>query len=101
MDAQHYDLVVEKDGKFSPVQVKMTTQLVKARDGSQTKVYALGLRNVKTNTKSTVVRKRQNGDYDLLFVMCGNGDCYSIPATELPVSGTTLGPKYQQYKLMC
>lgn len=31
--------------------------------------------------------------------MCENGDCYSIPNKELPNSGTSLGPKYEKYKI--
>ena len=98
VDAQDYDLVIEKDGEFQSVQCKTTNQKAKSRKGGYLDRYEVSLRTIKTNTKKTVFRKR--GKYDLLFVMCGNGDCYSIPASILPKSGTSVGgPKYKQYKL--
>lgn len=99
IDAQDYDLVVEKDGTFFSVQCRHTTIKSKLKNGEEaTGRYEVNLRSIKTNTKQTVIKKR--GNYDLLFVLCGNNDCYSIPATELPRSGTTVGgPKYMKYKL--
>lgn len=101
VDAQKYDLVIEKNGVFKSVQCRTTTVKSKSRTGEIFENrYEIGLRTIKTNTKETVIRKRQEGDYDLLFVMCGNGSCYSIPANELPKSGTSLGgPKYECYQI--
>ena len=99
VDGQSYDLVIEKDLRFLSVQVRFTTQKAKLRNGDDSSFYAVGLRSIKTNTKETTTRKRRNGDYDILFVLCGNEDCYSIPESELPASGTTLGPKYSRYKI--
>jgi hypothetical protein len=99
IDAQDYDLVVEKEGVFYSVQCKTTSQKCKLRNGSLSEDrFEVSLRSIKTNTKETVIKKR--GTYDLLFVLCENGDCYSIPAKDLPKSSTTVGgPKYLAYKL--
>lgn len=101
VDAQNYDLVVEKDGKFQSVQCKVTSQKARSRKGGFLENrYEVGLRTIKTNTKGTVTRKRKERDYDLLFVMCDNGSCFSIPARELPTSGTTVGgPKYKKHQI--
>lgn len=86
VDAQLYDLVIEKDGCFQSVQVKYTCR------------PKTGIRSSRTNTKGTVDRKRQDGDYDILFVSCKNGDGYSIPEKVLPNSEVTL-TAYSQYKV--
>ena len=98
IDGQPYDLVIEKNMEFHSVQVRYTSQKAFSR-GKELNAYNIGLRSVKTNTKCTTTRKRKNGDYDFLFVLCANDDCYSIPESKLPTSGTTLGPKYAQYKV--
>lgn len=92
VDANEYDLVVEKDGVFQSVQCKATSSF--ARDG---KTFRVGLRSIRTNTKRTTVKNR--GKYDLLFVLCSNGTCYSIPSNALPQVQLELRPKYQQYKM--
>ncbi len=99
IDAQDYDLVVEKNGTFFSVQCRYTTVNSKLKNGEKCEgKYEVNLRTIKTNTKQTIIKKR--GQYDLLFVMCGNDDCYSIPATELPKSSTTVGgPRYMKYSL--
>lgn len=99
IDAQDYDLVVEKDGKFQSVQCRYTSQRKKLADGSLSDHrYSVGLRTIKTNTKKTVTKKR--GSYDTLFVMCEGGNCYSIPAEELPTSEAVVGgDKYECYKV--
>jgi hypothetical protein len=99
VDAQEYDLVIEKEGTFSSVQCRYTTHHAKRHDGTEIdNKFMVGLRSIKTNTKETIVKKR--GKYDLLFVMCGNEDCYSIPASELPQSAAIVGgEKYMMYKL--
>ena len=100
IDSQHYDLAVEKDGRFFKVQCRTTNQKTRTAKGPSDHRYDVSLRNIKTNTKKTVSRKRKKGDYDLLFVLCGNDVCYSIPAKELPTSGTTVGgPKYKKYEI--
>lgn len=100
LDAQEYDLVIERDGTFSSVQCRFTSN--KARRHDKTEIdnkFEVSLRNVNTNTKQTTVKNR--GNYDLLFVLCGNDDCYSIPSSVLPqVAVIVGGEKYMMYKLV-
>ena len=94
VDAQDYDLVIEKDNTFLSVQCRTTSQVSKDK-----KRYVAGLRTIKTNTKKTVTKNR--GCYNLLFVFCENGDCYSIPSDCLPKTAVELGIKYQKFKIGC
>lgn len=77
VDAQSYDLVIEKDNKFYSVQCKMTNQ--KSPHSKEYEAYIVGLRSIKANTNKTIVKHR--GIYDILFVLCGNNDVYSIPTS--------------------
>lgn len=99
VDAQDYDLVIEKDGVFQSVQCKTTSVKCKlANNVKSNNQFQVSLRSIKTNTKVTTITKR--GKYDLLFVLCSNGDCYSIPTTNLPMSSINVGGnKYARYKL--
>jgi len=99
VDAQDYDLVIEKDKKWESVQCRTTSTKARSRKGGFIDGrYEVSLRTIKTNTKETTIKKK--GNFDLLFVMCDNGDCYSVPNKELPESGTTVGgPKYEKYKI--
>lgn len=91
IDAQDYDLVIEKDNKFFAVQCKFTSN----RIGKTS--FEVGLRSIRTNTKETIIKNR--GQYDLLFVLCSNDDCYSIPSDKLPKITVNVGEKYTAYKL--
>lgn len=91
IDASDYDLIIEKDNKLYSVQCKFTS--AKNKSGN----YKVGLRSIKTNTKKTVVKQR--GVYDILFVMCSDGNCYSIPSSILPKNSVVIGSKYLKYKL--
>lgn len=93
VDGQDYDLVVEIHGKFYSVQVRTTSQ--KARNDKR--VYTASLRSIKTNCSGTVIKNR--GVYDLLFVLCDDGTCYSIPTPNLPQSMVTLNEKMEVFKL--
>ena len=99
IDAQDYDLAIEKDGKFQAVQCRYTSQRKKLTDGRLSENrFTVSLRTIKTNTTETVVKKR--GSYDILFVMCEGGNCYSIPAGMLPMSHVDIGgEKYECYKV--
>ncbi len=97
VDAQEYDLIIEKDGLLYTVQCKATSQKARRRDNSCYSRYYLGLRSIKTNTKVTTTKKK--GRFDMLFVLCDNNDCYSIPHGELPETGATLGVKYLRFRI--
>ena len=97
VDGQDYDLVIEKDAKFFRVQCKTTSMRARLRNGDKSDHrFSIDLRSIKTNTTCTKTSVASN--YDLLFVLCSNGDCYSIPiptATSIVVGGD----KYAEYKL--
>lgn len=89
VDGQDYDLVVDIDGKFYTVQCRTTTK-------KQGPYYVASLVSTKTNCTGT---KTHRGVYDLLFVMCGDGSCYSIPTHLLGKRSINLGPKYDVFRL--
>ena len=93
-DSQDYDLIVDDGKKLNKVQVKSTA--------SQTPygVYSAGLRVCGGNQSwGGVVKKFNPKQVDLLFVLCDNGDSYSIPTSIVKcVNRINLGKKYQQYK---
>lgn len=91
-DSAKYDIVIEKNGIFQRVQVKTASTNVeyrnKRKDGSVNKTVCLSRWNVMLatsggNTKVNTIRKRQNNDYDILFVLAANGKCWSIPEEKL------------------
>ena len=96
-DSQDYDLIIEdRDGTLKKVQVKTSTQL------TEHNTYAVNLRVLGGNAKQNYVHKR--GDeiiYDLLFILCDNGDRYLIPKEIIKElkSGVTVGKLYTEYKL--
>ena len=96
-DSQDYDLIIEdRDGTLKKVQVKTSTQL------TEHNTYTVNLRVLGGNAKQNYVHKR--GDeiiYDLLFILCDNGDRYLIPKEIIKElkSGVTVGKLYTEYKL--
>lgn len=96
-DSQDYDLIIEdKDGCLKKVQVKTSTQL------SSHNTYQVNLRVLGGNAKKSYVHKKGNEiKYDLLFILCDNGDRYLIPKDIIKdlVNSITVGKMYLEYKL--
>lgn len=96
-DSQDYDLIVEdKDGILKKVQVKTSTQLTKNN------TYHVNLRVLGGNAKQNYVHKKGNEIvYDLLFILCSNGDRYLIPKDVIKdlVNSITVGKMYKEYKI--
>lgn len=90
VDAQEYDLVIEKDEVFQSVQCKYTSR----KSSSNPVSYEVGLRTSSLNRSI-----KNKGTFDLLFILCSDGTCYSIPHGELPQTATSLGPKYKEFQL--
>jgi PD-(D/E)XK endonuclease len=93
-DSQPYDLVVD-DGEhgLQRVSVKSTTQLKRG-------FYQVGLRTQGGNKSQFTIRHFDSQGVELLFVACGNGDRYLIPAAEVCVkSYIQLGPKYRRFRV--
>lgn len=93
-DCNQYDLVVEKNGAFQRVQVKTTSTLIEG-------LFHINLMKVETKRN---IRKRPT-DYDLLFVLTSDNECFLLPSTILPnrrlalPSISCLNSKYAKYRL--
>lgn len=87
-DSAKYDLIIDDGKEFKRVQVKTSTQ----RD--ERGRYQVGLVTSGGNTKKNIRRKRDDSDYDLLFVVTSDDRCWSIPSksiggvTAIVVGGT-------------
>ena len=94
-DTQRYDLIIVHDEGMERVQVKTTTQR-SARYGH----YRVSLQCIGRNNTGTVRRKFDQGDYEWLFVVCGDACCYMIPSTAI-TSRTViyLTSRYDPYML--
>jgi hypothetical protein len=99
-DSDKYDLVIDNKIKLLKVQVK--TSRCKAKYGG----YQVNLKTSGGNTKTNTIRTRQIEDYDILFVLTEDGNCWSIPSDQLgnanssTVVGNTNRPnKYSEYKI--
>ena len=93
-DSAPYDLLIDDGVSILKVQVRTTAY--KTPEG----VYQATLRVSGGNSTSTNVKKRIDGEYDLLFVLADNSECWSIPANILPRSSVNLGTKYNDYRLL-
>ena len=92
-DSAPYDLLIDDGVDIFKVQVRTTTYKVYKN------TYQATLRVSGGNSSSNNVKKRIEGEYDLLFVLADNGDAWSIPAIELPFSSVNLSDKYEKYKI--
>ena len=91
-DSSKYDLVVD-NGTLYRVQVKTTRHM---RDGK----YLVQLQTAGGNRKINTIRRRQDSDYDFLFVVADNEDCWFIPTDALTSrTQVTLGELYTKFKL--
>ncbi len=99
-DTATYDLVVEKGGKFLAVQCKYA-----GYEGNpgifSVPLYVCGGNRSAGNRRT----KYQQGDFDLLFVLCANGRMYAIPfrevagQTTINVGRESKWSKWEQYIL--
>lgn len=79
-DSAKYDLVIEdQNGKLLKVQVKTSNHSIL----NQAEVFTVQLATTGGNTKVNTTRLRQSNDYDILFVLTGNDQCFSIPVEAL------------------
>lgn len=90
-----YDLIVDKDGILSKVSVKTSGR--KKPNGS----YEVYIATSGGNTTVNKLIKRQDKDYDLLFVLLETDEWYIIPSTALGSAGVTVivtSSKYDKFK---
>ncbi len=89
---QKYDLICEKDGKLNKVQIKTTKQCSKYR------IYSANLRTLGGNQSYHTAKKREEGDYDLLYVLTDDNISYLIPEKAITAkSAISLGKLMQKY----
>lgn len=94
-DSQDYDLIVDC-GTLYKVQVKTTKY--KSKDGT----YKVNLRVLGGNSKQNYVHKLGTEIiYDILFVVCDNGDTYLIPKSTIEhyKNSLSLGEHFSKYKI--
>jgi len=88
-DSQEYDLIVD-DGLIKRVQVKTTSYIRKGN-------FTANLSTKGGNRSFNTIKNFDN----ILYIICSNGDEYSIPTIDLNLkSSIALGIKYQKYKIM-
>lgn len=104
-DSDKYDLVVDTGTVLLKVQVK--TSRCPAKSGQYNKTgWTVNLATKGGNTSKNTVRRRQDGDYDLLFILTADDCCWSIPVgalgdtrTSINVGALGYGAKYNEYKI--
>lgn len=93
-DCTDYDFLAENEGQIYKIQVKTTRFITDS--GS----YCASL-TTNGGNRSEYWEKELSKDLDYVFILTECGICYSIPVSELGTNKSiTLGPKYDQYKVM-
>lgn len=94
-DSQDYDFVLENNDSFLKVQVKTTDY--KTKSG----IYRVALRTCGGNKSGKYkVKKFDLNSSDLLFVLTGDGTCYSIQKEFIKATNTLdLGKSCEQFKV--
>jgi hypothetical protein len=94
-DTQRYDLIIVHDDRMERVQVKTTTQRNPRYGHYRVSVHCIG-----RNNTGTVRRKFDQGDYEWLFVVCGDACCYMIPSGAITAKTVFyLTSRYDAYML--
>lgn len=92
-DNQPYDLIVDRGDGPKRVQIKTTGFLRSNR-------YQVQLKSVRPNKTENIIRNFDHSAVEELFILCENGDCYSIPTTEFKaVSALSLNEDYDKWKV--
>lgn len=92
-----YDLIVDKDGILSRVQVKTSTYI--AHESTQT--YQVKVSTSGGNTKINIRKHFDASLVDMLFVLTADDRCWIIPTSEI-TSGTVVlvgTARYEQYQI--
>lgn len=93
-DSMKYDLIIDDGFSLKRVQVKTTRYRVKSG------YYEATLKTSGGNRYSNKISPRQDGDYDVLFVLAENGCCWSIPVSQIQGKNSiTLGKIYEKFIL--
>ena len=91
---QKYDLVADLKNKLNKIQIKTTGYKKKSCK------YAVNLKTSGGNQSFNKATLRKEGDYDYLFVLCSDDECFFIPETSFSAKNElTLSDKFDKYKL--
>lgn len=91
-DNQTYDLLVDKDGAISRVQVKTTG--FKRRGG-----YVAQIKSTRHNMKDFKTNLFEANSCDLLYILVEDGGQYLIPSSEITAKHELALRKYEKYKV--
>ena len=92
-DSQRYDIVVEKSGTLSRVEVKSTYS--KAKSGN----YTVMVKTWGGNKSGQINKYFSSEDAEILFIVTNDGSKYLIPSSEANKSCITLSGKFTKYKV--
>lgn len=76
-DSAKYDLVIDDGTQLHRVQVRTCGN--KTKHGG----FEVNLKTSGGNTKINTIRPREEGDYDIIFVLTSDNRCWSIPVKHL------------------
>ena len=96
-DKAKYDLIIDTDDGLKRVQVKTSS-----REPTQSGGYQVKIDSGYANHNESVSKGREDGDYDILFILLHTGDAWSIPVEEIGDSRTQLvvgTKKYAPFQL--
>lgn len=89
---QKYDLIGDKDGILFRIQVKTTKH--KSKYG----IYYANLRTLGGNQSFNTIKKREKGDWDLLYILTNENVSYLIPDEDITVTNSvSLGMGMKKY----
>jgi len=89
---QKYDLICEKDDKLNRVQIKTTKQ--KSKYG----IFGVNLRTLGGNQSFHTIKKREKGDYELLYVLTDENISYLIPDENITATNAlSLGTAMEKF----
>tara|TARA_Y100000310_G_scaffold295008_1_gene325948 strand:- start:474 stop:854 length:381 start_codon:yes stop_codon:yes gene_type:complete len=90
IDNQGYDLIIEKNGKFLSVQVKTTKS-------AKNESFIVQIKRVRPNKTKNVILPLEK--CDLVFILCSNGDAYSIPYGKITTTSELRTKSFTKYKI--
>ena len=106
-DSDKYDIVIDTGEQLLKVQVKTSRYKAKSYSSYNKTGYTVNLATRGGNTTKNTIRSRQDGDYDMLFVLIETGRCWSIPIeaigdarTSINVAATGNRAKYTEYEII-
>lgn len=93
-DNNSYDLVADKDGKLSKVQVKTVAKTNKYG------TWTAQIGRVRPNKTKNVIHKFDPGEVDYLFIVLGDGRGYFIPSGAITTGrALTLSEQWGCYRI--